>query len=181
MKKLVTALVLCVMFTVVSCKNDTKQTDVESSMEQQQVAAFQHQQQEISARFTDSLHGVVFKHYIGLKTALINTDATKASTAASELLTAYSNIGVDDPVFTAAQTIAEATDVETQRRAFTEVTGHVESMLTDGLSSGAIYKQFCPMAFNNEGGYWLSESSEIANPYFGDKMYRCGKVTDEIK
>lgn len=164
-----------------SCKSDTKEANMESSIEQQQVAAFEHIQKEISATFSDSLNAEVFKNYIGLKTALINTDAVAAASAASELLTAYSNIGVEDPVFIAAKAIAESTDVVAQRQAFTEVTTHVEALLAEGLSSGAIYKQYCPMAFNNQGGYWLSESSEIANPYFGDKMYRCGKVTQEIK
>ena len=39
-----------------------------------------------------------------------------------------------------------------------------------------MYKQFCPMAFNDQGGYWLSNSKEVRNPYFGDKMLKCGMV-----
>jgi hypothetical protein len=43
-----------------------------------------------------------------------------------------------------------------------------------------IYEQFCPMYKNNEGGVWLSMNEEIRNPYFGDKMLKCGKVQREI-
>lgn len=37
------------------------------------------------------------------------------------------------------------------------------------------------MVFNNKGGYWLSTEEEILNPYYGDKMLHCGKVTETIK
>lgn len=28
---------------------------------------------------------------------------------------------------------------------------------------------FCPMPFDGQGAYWLSDSSKIRNPYFGEK------------
>jgi Cu(I)/Ag(I) efflux system membrane fusion protein len=37
------------------------------------------------------------------------------------------------------------------------------------------------MAFDNKGAYWLSETKEIRNPYFGDKMMTCGEVKKEFK
>jgi Cu(I)/Ag(I) efflux system membrane fusion protein len=40
-----------------------------------------------------------------------------------------------------------------------------------------VYKEYCPMAFDNKGAYWLSESEEIRNPYFGKSMLTCGEVT----
>ncbi len=43
-----------------------------------------------------------------------------------------------------------------------------------------IYVQFCPMADDNKGAYWLSLQEEIRNPYFGDKMLICGLVKEEI-
>jgi hypothetical protein len=48
------------------------------------------------------------------------------------------------------------------------------------LGTGVIYKQFCPMAFDNKGAYWLSSNEEIMNPYFGDKMLHCGKVEETV-
>jgi hypothetical protein len=32
----------------------------------------------------------------------------------------------------------------------------------------------CPMAFTNEGAYWVQRSGELANPYEGAMMLRCG-------
>jgi Cu(I)/Ag(I) efflux system membrane fusion protein len=36
------------------------------------------------------------------------------------------------------------------------------------------------MAFDNKGAYWLSNVSEIKNPYFGEKMLTCGSVQDSL-
>jgi uncharacterized protein YdbL (DUF1318 family) len=43
-----------------------------------------------------------------------------------------------------------------------------------------VYHAFCPMAFNDAGAYWLSNTSDIKNPYFGKKMLSCGEVKDSL-
>lgn len=43
-----------------------------------------------------------------------------------------------------------------------------------------LYREYCPMAFDNRGAAWLSDSDSIRNPYFGDAMLKCGTVTDII-
>ena len=48
-------------------------------------------------------------------------------------------------------------------------------------TSAPVYLEFCPMAFDNKGAYRLSETKEIRNPYFGDKMMTCGEVKKEFK
>ena len=45
-----------------------------------------------------------------------------------------------------------------------------------GIADQRVYYQFCPMAFDNKGAYWLSSSEEILNPYFGDAMLHCGST-----
>ena len=37
------------------------------------------------------------------------------------------------------------------------------------------------MAFDNTGGYWLSNSKEVRNPYFGNSMLKCGEVKETIQ
>ena len=49
------------------------------------------------------------------------------------------------------------------------------------LSAGALYLEYCPMANNNEGAYWLSNEKQIKNPYFGDMMLKCGSVKETIQ
>ena len=43
-----------------------------------------------------------------------------------------------------------------------------------------VYLLHCPMAFNDTGADWLSNSTEIKNPYFGSKMLTCGSVKDSV-
>ncbi len=39
-----------------------------------------------------------------------------------------------------------------------------------------LYVDYCPMANNNKGAYWLSQIKEIQNPYQGQKMPNCGEI-----
>lgn len=34
---------------------------------------------------------------------------------------------------------------------------------------------------NDKGAYWLAETKEVKNPYFGQKMLTCGEVQEELK
>ena len=49
-----------------------------------------------------------------------------------------------------------------------------------GLRQGGLYAIFCPMAFNDKGAYWISDSKIIHNPYLGSKMPTCGEVKEEL-
>ena len=50
-----------------------------------------------------------------------------------------------------------------------------------GTTGETIYYQYCPMARDNKGAYWLSAVEEIKNPYFGDAMLTCGENKAVIK
>lgn len=43
-----------------------------------------------------------------------------------------------------------------------------------------IVRAFCPMARNSRGAEWLQEGEQIANPYFGAAMLRCGEIRGRI-
>ncbi len=38
----------------------------------------------------------------------------------------------------------------------------------------------CPMAFDDKGADWLQLSPELANPYFGASMLRCGEIRERL-
>ena len=44
----------------------------------------------------------------------------------------------------------------------------------------AFNSQYCSMAFDNAGASWVATEREVRNPYFGDAMLKCGKVTEEL-
>lgn len=171
---------LLVALVVFSCADDKKKVEAEPEIK---IISnkFEHKKSEIDVTFKDEKTALVFEEYINLKTALVNTDAARASTQASNLIKAFTSIDVDEATVAITQKIVESNDIEAQRSAFVDVTNVVEEILEDALDSGAIYKQYCPMAFKNTGAYWLSESKEIANPFFGEKMYRCGRIDATIE
>ncbi|MAW60605.1 MAG: hypothetical protein CMJ94_07195 [Planctomycetes bacterium] len=39
-----------------------------------------------------------------------------------------------------------------------------------------LHEAYCPMAFDDQGAPWVQREEEIANPYFGDEMLRCGEL-----
>jgi hypothetical protein len=122
----------------------------------------------------------VIDTYMVLKDALVKTDANTAKTAALQLSTALKTENMDNSLIEAANAIADTDDVKEQRTQFKTVTdGLIASLKTNGSDKG-IYVQYCPMAFDNTGANWLSLSEEILNPYFGDMMLRCGKVTEKL-
>jgi membrane fusion protein, copper/silver efflux system len=73
--------------------------------------------------------------------------------------------------------MANTKDLEEARKHFSMLSFHMlEVTETFGLNKAVVYKDFCPMAFGNQGAYWLSEQKEITNPYFGASMLTCGEV-----
>lgn len=71
-------------------------------------------------------------------------------------------------------------DIEYQRENFENLTTNVTDLISLLGTDKVIYQDFCPMANNNKGAYWLSEVKEIRNPYFGSKMMTCGSVKKQF-
>ena len=122
----------------------------------------------------------VFHYYTELKNSLVQTDAALSAKASSMLKDVIRSIDTQKTTITALEQMSSSSDIDLQRQKFVLVTSAVEKLLEDQVATGSFFKQYCPMAFNNTGGYWLSNSKEIRNPYFGDKMLKCGRVDKEI-
>ena len=116
------------------------------------------------------------ENYLALKDALVATDGAKAQKAANDFL----EINNNDALTADLKTIAGSTDVATQRIAFEGLSANMYSIVKAGGSETVLYKQYCPMAFNNKGAYWLAAEEEVNNPYFGDVMLHCGSVQETI-
>lgn len=131
---------------------------------------------EISAEFEDDRIASVYQHYIHIKNALVRTDAALAQDRAKAMLADLENTEANSSFATAVRNISTSNDVNQQREAFSNLTQAMETELEGALASGEIYKQYCPMAFEGKGDSWFSNSKEIRNPYYGDKMLKCGRV-----
>ncbi|MET7027904.1 DUF3347 domain-containing protein [Sediminicola luteus] len=129
--------------------------------------------------FNDDATGKIFHGYMAIKTALTKTDVEGTQTAAKKLT---ENLDENEMELKGvAQEMVKTKDIGKQRELFATLTSKVEQLFKDQLAQGTIYKQFCPMAFNNTGGCWFSEVSEIRNPYYGDMMLTCGAVKETIQ
>ncbi len=151
----------------------------------------------LSTENTQALMGTVSKYY-ALKNALVATKATKADSAANELISSTEQLQVllqkdstnmpslklyVDSIISQSKMITSMMDetCEKKRIYFEVVSRNMYAMLKSvELKNAHVYHQFCPMAFNDKGAYWLSGESEVLNPYFGKKMLECGEVTDSM-
>ena len=131
------------------------------------------------AEFSDATVKQAFEEYLSVKDALVQTDASASKNAAEDLQNTLKE--TQPEIAEIAGKLAAAGDVNEQREVFSELTAAMDPVLKQAISSGAIYKQYCPMAFEGKGDYWYSTSQEIRNPYFGDKMLKCGRVDETIK
>ncbi len=179
-------LLILVVITMFSCKENTSEIKTAPSQSTTEVEVtgtdLNHTSSKVDVVFKDQTFTAVYHAYLHLKGSLVNTDAIKAQETAKILQT---KVRANDTIGNLVKTleiISNSSDVKAQRVAFEKVTAAIETLVDQNvIISGAIYKQYCPMAFNGKGAYWLSDSNEVRNPYFGDQMLRCGVVEEEIK
>ncbi|MDX1333720.1 MAG: DUF3347 domain-containing protein, partial [Robiginitalea sp.] len=140
---------------------------------------------EVSATFLRSLEDAL-PYYMDLKDALVASDAETASEKADAMRNVLPATGKQsgeaerevlvkfDRYLTR---ISQGTDLKDQRfqfRLLSEALIKIAKPL--GTPRNPLYLQYCPMANDNKGAYWISRDSSIRNPYYGDAMLTCGEV-----
>lgn len=187
---------ICAVIAFTSCSNEAENkqhTDTQESPEPQGPP-----QSRLDDANTQRLMNVVGRYYT-LKDALVASEAGDANVAAIELnnsikdfqqylLTDSANTPVLQPyidtIILNADSLIRINDKTTEgkRVYFEKVSDGMYGLLrAANLKNVKVYRQYCPMAFNDKGAYWLSNETEIKNPYFGKKMLECGEVTDTLK
>ncbi len=146
---------------------------------------------DVPAAFRSQLD-TLYKTYLKLQVALADDQVEEAKAAFAELPAA---IELPDAEELEGRTLeAWRTDQAKLQRAFhgdwkkidvKELRKRFESVsnamldIADGFGHAqdeTLYRVFCPMAFKNKGAVWLQAGETIANPYFGQKMLRCGEI-----
>lgn len=189
MRKLRISLVaLVAVFSLSSCGEGQKKEQDSSSIQSEPVAEEAEQNQNLddgeetgNAEFEDENLSAVYESYLSLKGSLVNSNAEEAQTEAEAVVVALEEIAENDAALKAAESIAGSSNLNEQRTAFSDLSAAVEELVEGRLASGQVYKQYCPMAFDGSGGYWLSSSEEVRNPYYGDMMLKCGRVDETIQ
>ncbi len=130
----------------------------------------------------------LYKEYLRLSDFLVKGKNAEDVKVSAKKLLDRANIslpeGIDKhlgAVREKLKTIISKADIEQQRKHYTELSNHIIVLVKSIGIGQPVYLQFCPMANDDTGGYWLSDKEEILNPYFGDKMLHCGFVKEKIK
>jgi hypothetical protein len=131
--------------------------------------------------FKDNKLGAAYEHYLHVKDALVASNKDEARKGAGELQKALAIVPSSTAALDAASKIADASDLSEQRKVFSTLSNEMATLVKGKLSQGALYLEYCPMANNNTGAYWLSNEKEIKNPYFGEMMLKCGMVKETIQ
>ncbi len=123
----------------------------------------------------------VYNDYLKLKDVLVSSDSVAAREAGKELASALSKVDGCENTATLATKLSQSGNLKEQRVHFTALSSDIVALMkhTD-VNSGTLYVQYCPMANEGEGGYWLSAEKEVMNPYYGDEMLNCGEVKEII-
>lgn len=134
------------------------------------------------ASIKDDKLNAVYQHYLHLTTALVAGDLAEAKVAATAIELGAKVLTNGNTLAILAAKIGAAADIEVQRTLFSDLSNDfIARVKQSGLTSGEIYVEYCPMALNDKGAFWLSNQKDIKNPYFGESMLTCGEVKETIK
>lgn len=162
---------------------------------QAMVANDKNQTVSINPKFSIQLASLIVP-YLKMKDALVASNATSTTLESKNFSAALKKVNMNllqgeahinwmdklKEMQRASTAIQNENEVEKQRALFSDLTTALyesfKAYKTENLNA---YYQFCPMAFDNKGAYWISREEEISNPYFGEQMLRCGETKENLK
>lgn len=137
------------------------------------------------------LFNPVLKTYLELKDAFVASNVELAANKSTELGLRLKEIPAElrpqtnnlwTALYEATTQIASSTNLENQRKYFKNLSDKLIYLSSNFKAlEDPLYVQFCPMANNNKGAFWLSGEATIKNPYYGQSMLRCGSVEEVLK
>jgi hypothetical protein len=163
-----------------ACSNKKSNTVKAAEVVQTEAPAVQESVSSNTPTFVDEKFNAAFQKYLQLKDLLVKGNDEMAKVVAKEVVGSFKQTTFEE-VTKQVGLIANATNLNEQRAGFVllnEVL--VEAVKKQKVATGVVYLSYCPMANDNNGAYWLSAEKEIRNPYFGDKMLKCGEMREEI-
>ena len=137
----------------------------------------------------------VYDASLALKEAFVTSDATEVRQAVSpvqedlfevemKLLGNEARSAWADQLATmknSLESMDQASTIDAQREHFADFSQALyRSIKSFGIGGQQAYYLYCPMANDDQGASWLSDSKQIRNPYFGDEMLTCGSVKEVI-
>jgi hypothetical protein len=149
---------------------------------------------DVDASVKTQINGLLM-NYFKVTKALIDDDAANAKAAAKvfrDNLSKFDMSKLPDEQMSfyhiqeaklsmALKRIQESVDLDEIRRETSDISDSMYAMIKAyNANSGEVYYNYCPMARDNKGAYWLSEIKEIENPYMGQLMPHCGSTKEVL-
>jgi len=148
---------------------------------------------DVPKAFKNQLNEVI-EAYLELKEGLVRANIDETQESSTELLAALDKLDGNSLsghaknfweekkafLFKHTRLCKEATTIEGKRENFIFLSQPLIKIVEAFGANQKLYVNFCPMANNNKGAYWLSNSEEIRNPFFGEAMLTCGEVKSVI-
>jgi len=168
-----------------------------NEMESQQSSKKKTDKEKVPMDFKMQL-GKVMDEYLKLKDAFVSSDEKAVEAAAKKTLDALDKVDMtllkgnahnqwmklQKPIKDNLNGIIQMKGMEMKRSHFSivsdKLTKAIEQFGVHSNATSALYLEFCPMAFDNKGAFWISETKEIKNPYLGEAMLSCGEVKKEL-
>lgn len=138
---------------------------------------------------------MLYEHYINLKSAFVSSNVESVMNMAKEVNREFPNVEKASKTLKESKTwekekdnisksitaILNSKKIDEQRNYFASLSTALHDVIKYyGVIGMKTHYQYCPMAFNGKGAYWLSLQEKIQNPYFGDKMITCGKTVETL-
>lgn len=204
MKKIIGVLAVALLSATVSCnvKNDQEHEHNnmhENGMHSDSHDGHEHSNMEESARVItqninkNSATSAILDAYFEIKNGLVADSKEKTANGGSSLLVAFSKFDMStlsEDVQNEYMEIQESakehaehiikSPIDHQREHFEDLSKDITDLVTLLGTDKVVYQDFCPMVHKDKGAYWLSETKEITNPYFGSKMMKCGSVKKQF-
>mgnify|MGYP001627396678 CR=1 FL=1 len=155
--------------------------------------------QSVNSDTFNVVFGKMLDSYFQLKDHFIKENDTLITQSTVQLLTDINatdgilgELKADSGIISTAKTytagisneltaVKQEKDLEERRKSFQVLSEQLYDLIrTVKYDRAVVYHQYCPMAFNDAGAFWLSNSSDIRNPYLPKKMLICGEVKDSI-
>ena len=178
-----------------------KTEKTESITTQKQTTGAPKHSSEFNEKITSMMNA-----YGEMKNAFVDADTMAIKAKTAQFLASTDSLSLselhekDSSLFTAAQQnisdikanaepILKESDITEMRHDFSMVSENLYPLLkTIGYEGPKLYWQNCPMAFGDDKpANWLSNTSEILNPYLGKKhpeyksaMLHCGENMDSL-
>jgi len=191
MKKNILFPVLFLMVVFTSCQNKQKAPKVTKAKPVvSKIVEVSPQITDVDSIFKTQITAI-YAAYNNLKDALVASDSLASITDATAILKALNKgdmgllkqpashkVWMNEKPLLIAQLnkLIKSETLPGQRAVFLEISNSMIKLVENFGVNQKVMVQFCPMADDFKGGYWLSTDVKIKNPYYGSKMMTCGST-----